>query len=968
MKNAFVKSIIEGLVLVVVGLLAGRAEAQSWTPSNITVAAWYDAADAGTVLTSGSAVTNWLDKSGNNRHVAQTNSTQQPSYASSIITFDGTTNFLFNSSPFVYAMGSVDVYMVAAVNTDSDRRIVSETSIFTNSTIYAPAQTCQGTGAVTSCMSAFVRNDTNATTFWNTTQLSAIGAFNINTNNLYHWRDSGTSFAGRVAGGSPTTVSYTRSGTVTVNRFAIGAVGPRLSSTNGSTFVNAGIREIVITGILPDSNREKMEGYLAHKWSLQTNLPQNHPYKNEPPLAMLSVAVTAPTNGHVFLTGSSVTATVSVESGTMPYDVTFYTNSAVAWSTNSASTNLFNINLGALPDGTYTHYATVTDSVSSNATSSTNTFTLAPDTTAPTPNPMTFAVAPASINETTIVMTATTASDPSSPVAYFFENKTNSVNSGWITGTVWTNTGLTVGTTYGYTVKARDALSNETVVSSVAVATVQPRQAITVYWDGPNTGGAGDGVSQGGTATWSTSVANWDNGTVRAVWHNDADSAVFGGTAGTVTLGGAISISNLTFSNTAGTYTLTGSTLNFRAGTITASVPLSGNGGTAAIIQSNITGAPAINLKAMDGDEQFTLNPAASGSMSIGLVTGDGGSGSEKLNLQGGAGSSGTIAGTTGPKLMVTSGTWTLNGGGTGSAYGHSITGGRLTLNAPISASHRSVTLGGTGVINYNVANAVSPTPATAAAGSDNGFRLQTGGTLDQTRGNAINTSSTNPSMTWEGNWTFLGSNGTNSDLYLGTGNVFLKAASPQVTVSNAATTLAIGGVIADDATPGRGFTKAGAGTLELRGTNTYSGATTITNGTLYGVVGGSCTNSAVTVASTGTLGVKVTNTNNQWTCKSVTVSAGTAAKLKFAFTGVPNTTVAPLKITGAVTFTGLPTVEIVAPAVPVGNYPPLVKGDGTAPAVPPLSGTSGGSLAWSGDNKTLNLIIPPSGTLVIVR
>jgi fibronectin-binding autotransporter adhesin len=361
----------------IMGLLAGRAQAQvAWTPSNITVAAWYDAADASTVLTSGSAVTNWLDKSGNNRHVAQTNSTQRPSYASSTITFDGITNMLFNSSPFVYAMGAADVYIVVAVNTNSDKRIVSEAWTSTNSTIYAPAQTRNGTGTAPSCMSAFVRNDANTLTFDATNAISAAGSFNINTNNLYHWRDAATNFAGRVAGGSPTTVNYTRSGAVTVDSFAIGAIGPRPSSPNGSAFVNAGIREIVITGILSDTDRQKMEGYLAHKWGLQANLPPGHPFKNDPPSSALSVSVTAPTDGQVFLAGSPVTATVAVDYGTAPFSVTFYTNGASAWSTNNASTNLFTIPLGALGTGTYTNYATVSDNVSSNATSVTNTFSV----------------------------------------------------------------------------------------------------------------------------------------------------------------------------------------------------------------------------------------------------------------------------------------------------------------------------------------------------------------------------------------------------------------------------------------------------------------------------------------------------------------------------------------------------------------------------------------------------------------
>jgi hypothetical protein len=93
------------------------------------------------------------------------------------------------------------------------------------------------------------------------------------------------------------------------------------------------------------------------------------------------------------------------------------------------------------------------------------------DLTPPNPDPMSFAVPPAGLSVTSIVMTATTASDAaSSPVSYCFENTNTSVNSGWISGTVWTNTGLTPGQTYGFRVKARDALTNTTAWSAVATA------------------------------------------------------------------------------------------------------------------------------------------------------------------------------------------------------------------------------------------------------------------------------------------------------------------------------------------------------------------------------------------------------------------------------------------------------------------------------------------------------------------
>lgn len=98
-------------------------------------------------------------------------------------------------------------------------------------------------------------------------------------------------------------------------------------------------------------------------------------YPYEPP--GLRVTVTAPADDQAFLVGSSITATVTVANGTPPYAVKLYTNSAVAWSTNGAITNTFNINLGSLPIGSYTQYARVTDSATPGAgtdTSATNTF------------------------------------------------------------------------------------------------------------------------------------------------------------------------------------------------------------------------------------------------------------------------------------------------------------------------------------------------------------------------------------------------------------------------------------------------------------------------------------------------------------------------------------------------------------------------------------------------------------------
>ncbi len=494
---------------------------------------------------------------------------------------------------------------------------------------------------------------------------------------------------------------------------------------------------------------------------------------------------------------------------------------------------------------------------------------------------------------------------------------------------------------------------------------VQSGYAADLTWDRtPGTVGTGDNAITGGDGTWNASNGNWtiDAGTNNIAWDNTSPSlntATFAAVAGarTVTLGEAINLKaiSITSITSANRYVITGNTLNFATGgtiTLAGDVGSGGEFRDAGSISSAISGAPNVVNNVGGVNDGISFSPT-SGSQVFGIMSGAG-----TFNLAGST-TGNSLAGTganNNMKLWVTSGTWELTGTFDGDS--HFIKGGALIISTgTLKSSKNQLALSG-GTVLLNNDNAIWDNVTTAGTTKD--FYI-TGGTIDNTSGSA-RTLSRNPGMTFGGPVTFAGSNGAASDLNMGTGGVLLTS-NPQVSVTHAATTLTLGGVISGTSF---GLGKAGAGTLQLSGTNTYSGATTITNGTLVGVVGGSCSNSAVTVGSTGTLGVKVTDTNKQWTCSSVTVSTGTAAKLKFVFTGAPSKTKAPLNITGAVTFTGTPTVEIVAPELTVGTYPLLKKGDGTALAVPPLSGSSG-ILAWSGDNTTLNLIIPPAGTMILL-
>ena len=112
-------------------------------------------------------------------------------------------------------------------------------------------------------------------------------------------------------------------------------------------------------------------------------------------------------------------------------------------------------------------------------------------------------------------------------------------------------------------------------------------QAATLTWD--TVTGDGGAIS-GGTGTWTDGLGNWNSGSGDTIWNSvTPDSAIFGGTAGTVTLGGAVTVRNMVFNSG---YILAdgGNALTLLNSTITAN--------TAATISAALGGSTAVSRPA----------------------------------------------------------------------------------------------------------------------------------------------------------------------------------------------------------------------------------------------------------------------------------------------------------------------------------------------------------------------------------
>lgn len=234
----------------------------------------FDATSGGNAVTAdASSVARWEDQSGNARHFTQSISNDRPVLKTSVlngknvIRFDGSndkltsgialSNFITASAYSVFVVGKA-----ASVATNSGNS-------YLNAALYGD------TGGI---ISIYFRSTGLVGAYtWDNADKTATRSYSINTNAIFYAELSSGSIRCRINGG---TEAATACGNTYVSEVL--EVGRQYGSN--SYCLNGDIAEMIFFKAgMSASNREKIEGYLAHKWVLTAGLPVGHPYKTTPP-------------------------------------------------------------------------------------------------------------------------------------------------------------------------------------------------------------------------------------------------------------------------------------------------------------------------------------------------------------------------------------------------------------------------------------------------------------------------------------------------------------------------------------------------------------------------------------------------------------------------------------------------------------------------------------------------------------
>lgn len=284
------------------------AAAAPWVPSDLAdLQCWLDASDSSTITLSGSSISLWEDKAGSNDADDAVNNsntkitTQRPTIATAAqnsldaVNFNGSQWFDHNTARGMLRNRSCALMAVAmkygSVNTSdlhfawTQRGDPNGVSPNRRYELYH-----RGTN-VFRVLSGRLDADTvdvvvdeSNTPPYDTNWHIHVVVCDWAADTLSYYIDGSLSGTDTYATNSGQNTSDTDLGTTSLTRTAIGALNREGQfPLNTSSRIGEMICAAKSSGSYATSDREKLEGYLAWKWGLESNLPNGHPYENAAP-------------------------------------------------------------------------------------------------------------------------------------------------------------------------------------------------------------------------------------------------------------------------------------------------------------------------------------------------------------------------------------------------------------------------------------------------------------------------------------------------------------------------------------------------------------------------------------------------------------------------------------------------------------------------------------------------------------
>lgn len=241
----------------------------NWTAADVATSLWLDSSDASTITQSGGSVSQWDDKSGNDRHVLQGTALAQPT--TNVATLNGLNVLDFNGTQYLEAsstlLSSVDLSIFTVVQTDDvgkpNQSIISNGNTDPSRSYLAISSLKMRFASTPSLLLA--SNLANLTPYIFSARRDYDGVANTSTE---LFQDGSIQATSTDAGAQSTNSPLVRIGFLNAtDRYFYGNIADM----------------IVLDRAASDAERELMEGYLAHKWGLTASLPVAHPYKTAAP-------------------------------------------------------------------------------------------------------------------------------------------------------------------------------------------------------------------------------------------------------------------------------------------------------------------------------------------------------------------------------------------------------------------------------------------------------------------------------------------------------------------------------------------------------------------------------------------------------------------------------------------------------------------------------------------------------------